>query len=138
MHAARDDELNGPPSMRNLRATPSTSPASDRPCSASSACATASPPAATSRNERRALGADRQTAARDRLEEIVHVAHADSVAERPREGRVRARGLAHARARPQGMLDDRAGAAELAEAQGHRPRRLSRIVAPGGHGPRAG
>ena len=44
----------------------------------------------------------------------------------PRERRVRARGLAHARARPQGMLDDRAGAAELAEAQGHRPRRLAR------------
>ena len=89
-------------------------------------------------HERRELGAGREPAPRDRLEEVVEIAHAERGAESRRERRVRTRRLAHARARPDRPLDDSLGAAELAEAERHRPRRLARLVATGGDRPRAG
>ena len=83
------------------------------------------------------LGADREAVPLDPLEEAVEVGHAERSAEGARERRVGARRLSHAGAGPECSLDDVTGAAELAEALGHRARRLPGLVAACGDRPRA-
>ena len=87
------------------------------PAPPAAGCATSSPPRRHLEHERRELGADR--AARRRLMPSKRLSRSGTPsarAERARERRLRARGLAHAGAGPECALDDVAGAAELAEA----------------------
>ena len=127
MHAPGDHELErrrracAACARRRAPRRPATAPAPR-----AARMATSSPPAATLEHERRELGARLEPAPLDRVEEVVEIAHAERGAERARERRLRAGALAHARAGPDRALDDVAGAAELAEALGHRARGLAR------------